>query len=70
LSKRTEASANLPPFPSATRQAAIKAKRRPLYSEPMIVRLEGDVKDVKLVLSSPTSYIERQMAQPQKKTPQ
>jgi hypothetical protein len=51
-------------------KVAIEAKRRQLYSEPKIIKLEGDVNDVKLVLSSPTSFFERRMAQPQKKTPQ
>jgi hypothetical protein len=49
---------------------AMEAKRRQLYSEPKIIKLENDVKGLKLVLTSTTSFFDRQRAQPQKKTPQ
>jgi hypothetical protein len=49
---------------------AIKDKRRQLYSEPKMIKLENDVKDLKLVLTSSTSFFDRQRMQPQKKTPQ
>lgn len=51
-------------------RVAIGAKRRQLYSEPKVIKLNGDVKDVKLVLTSSTSFFDRQMAQPPKKAPQ
>jgi hypothetical protein len=50
--------------------SAIKAKRRPLYSELRMIKLDADVKDVKLVLTSPTSSLDRERMQMQKKTPQ
>jgi hypothetical protein len=49
--------------------AVLGKKRRQLYSQPLRIKLEGDVKDVKLVLTSPTSSFDRLRMQQQKKTP-
>jgi hypothetical protein len=50
--------------------ATAEAKRRQLYSEVKTIRVEADIKDVKLVLTSPTSSFDRERIQMQKTTPQ